>query len=365
MGSQVRQATGPSGASGKLRHAPRKTHPKKSPDDEAPVYRQLAAAAHSGGFPGITPARIHGWVGVGLLPRTSVRTGAFPFASELRPGIEDQLLALCRLARSTTSRSSLAALLWADGWEVDLDLLKDALLSYLPSRSLSTATDEELDDFDRAISARVSAFMRLVRPGRAQAATSDALAALGPLLYGASDSLDNEAATAIERVAGVHRARVDWVGAATPWLVSEPAEAFNLLLGAESWTSSRAYLAGLDSAGLAESRTHARFLMHELPEFARGIEALLGRGFGGLRWFARMLPRDAPMMALAAVLVGRDPRLVANLDAMIASLASIRDSMRLAIDLAAEYADRHPDQRAALRRYGLQGLADRGRLSLS
>lgn len=124
----------------------------------------------------------------------------------------------------------------------------------------------------------------------------------------------------------------------------------------------RNYLESIDGALLQKSQTHARFLIHEFPAWARAIEACSGRGFAGWRAIARLDMQHAAMLAMLAVLavvIDRFPALSRRLDLLIDGWAANAARRDMLLELHAEYARQHPDQARQLRRDGLEGLEQR------
>ena len=190
---------------------------------DAVVYAELAGAAHDGGFPRITASQVHGWVMDGLLPPTGEQrsAGRHGFETIRLAGAEAQLLALCRLRAQTKSRDRLAILLWLDSWPIGTDRLRRAILKEIgdPTRvTLNTSGDETLDRMDEYARRHGPAFSRRAGLGHVgpEAAANGTMAALG-VTFGVAE-WDEEAAQAIEHIAGLDRARTDIVGDAGPWL---------------------------------------------------------------------------------------------------------------------------------------------------
>ena len=351
MESQLRQASGLSRASGRVGAASLGTDRGNSPAAyESARYRRLAAVAARAGYPEISAARIHDWTVKGLL---IAHEGEDP---------DGRLLALCRLRRIVTSHAALLTLLWVDGWHVDAARLKLALGSTLPPHQLSRADDKALDELDRMGASKASRLVRLLRPGRIGAVAPDAAAALANCVFTADGHMDRGAADAIERLLGLDRARRDALPGAEPWLSGSSSSVFNLIRRYASAAQIRRYLRPLAPERLQASREHARYLIYDLPDMARAMEALNGRGFGGWRWMALAGPRQAPILALIAVVVDRYPSLRRRLDELCASLEPLRGKTAALAALASAYEQQHPDQKRALRRNGLLGLEERQEL---
>jgi hypothetical protein len=331
---------------------------------EAPAYRELARIAAEAGYPEVTASRVHGWATARLLPRTAERVsrGSTGFSSELRPGVADQVIALAKHRRLTANRHTLAVLLWLDGWDVPRELVRRALLSVIPRRTLSDASEQALDRLDRIAAAVAPLLVQRFRPGRRGArVASDAASALVPAVHGAYEP-DEDAAGNLELIAGLDRGRTDALQGAAPWLRG-PARAPWRFMSRQAHPSRvRHYIRRLPSEELDRTRRHARYLAYELPAFARAFEVRFGAGFAGLRALAMLTTRNAEIPAAVAVVVDRFPSLSGRLDLLIEGLAPHQQRRDALLAIADAYASEHPDQRAALSRYGLDGLLRRGRL---
>lgn len=367
MTSPDRQAPEPSGAGSTIATSSTKTCVRNSPKrgmGEAPAYRELARIAAEAGYPEVTASRVHTWATARLLPQTAKRVsrGSTGFSSELRDGVAAQLIALAKHRRLTANRHTLAVLLWLDGWDVPHDLVRKALLSVIPERTLSDASEETLDRLDRLAATVASLLVRRFRPGpRGAKVATDAAAALVPAVHGAYEP-DEYAARNLELIAGHDRGRTDGLQGAAPWL-GGPARAPWRFLSRQAHPSRvRDYIRRLPSEELDQTRSHARYLTYELPAFARAFEVWFGRGFAGFRVLAMLTTRNAEIPALVAVVVDRFPSLSRRLDLLMDGLAPYRQRRDAVLAIADAYASEHPDQRAALRRYGLDGLLRRGRL---
>lgn len=352
--SHIRQASGRSRAPRRVARDIAQTDRENSPAfalGEAPVFRRLAAFAYRQGYTEISPSRIHAWSGEsGLLGSTQA------------PDVEERLLAICALRRQVASRRAVLVLLWASGWHVDPKALKDALLSTVPSRSMQNASDRTLDRLDRLASRKAPRLVRLLRPGRVGPLAVSAAATLVPLAVGALEQVDAQAAQAIERVTGLHRGRSDEAPGATPWLTARPAFAFTFFARRGLPIAVRPIVQRLSAEDIAASREHAHFLIHDLPDVARGVEAMRGRGFAGFHALALLGLEDAPLLALAAVVADRYPSTRRRLSELAEGLGPLAPQARLLQQVVSVYPRQHPDQRHALRRDGLQGLFERGTL---
>ena len=91
------------------------------------------------------------------------------------------------------------------------------------------------------------------------------------------------------------------------------------------------------------------------------LELLGGRHFLGLGALPRLI-RRAPEIALPLALffAVEAPGLVTTLDELHETLR--RAPTRAALEAAESYLARHPEQAAAIRRVGLLGLTDRGKI---
>lgn len=367
MTSPDRQAPEPSGAGSTFSISPPKTCVENSPKretGEAPAYRELARIAAEAGYPEVTASRVHTWAAARLLPPTAERVsrGAMGFSSELRDGVADQLIALANHRRLTANRHTLAILLWLDGWDVPRDLVRRALLSVIPKRTLSDASDKALDRLDRLATPVASMLVRRFRSGtRGARVAPDAATALVPAVHGAYEP-DEEAARNMEMVAGLDRGRTEGLEGASPWLQGRARTPWRFMSRQAHPSSVRDYIRRLPARRLDRTRRHARYLAYELPAFARAFEVRYGVGFAGLRALAMLTTRNAEIPAAVAVVVDRFPSLSRRLDLLIDGLAPYRQRRDALLAIADAYASEHPDQRAALRRYGLDGLLRRGRL---
>lgn len=362
--SHLRQARGSTRASRRFSLDRVPTDHRKSPERggaEAPVYGSLSEAAQAAGFTEITPSRVHLFAKARLIPPTSTRRslGIHGFATELRPRVVEQLLALCALRRLTRSRKALAVLLWADGWDVPIDVLKLALRSPLPSRRLR-CSDRSLDEVDRLASRTLPRLKRMLRPGRIGDAALDAAAALAPVVWALLDRIDSVSAANLERLMGFHRGRTDSLPGVKPWLSGRPSFAWNAMLRYANPSMVRDYIDGADQETLDRSQAHARFLIYELPEFVRGLEAREGSGFGGMGFIARLGPQDAALLGCIAVVVDSFRAMSRRLDSLIEGLGPQAERRDVSLQLASAYTAQHPDQAGLLRRHGLDGLAERG-----
>ena len=365
--SPDRQAPEPSGARSTISSTSPRTFLGNSPKrdtGEAPAYRELARIAAEAGYPEVTPSRVHTWVTARLLPPTAERVsrGSRGFSSELRDGAVAQLIALAKHRRITANRHTLAVLLWLDGWDVPRDLVRSALLSVIPRRTLSDASDEVLDRLDRLAAPIASLLVRRFRPGtRGARVAVDAAAALIPAVHGAYEA-DEYAARNLELIAQLDRGRTDRLEGTPAWLTGTARAPWRFMSRHAHPSRVRHYIRCLPAEELDRTRRHAGYLAYELPAFARAFEVRFGAGFAGLRALAMLTTRHAEIPAAVAVVVDRFPSLSRRLDLLIDGLAPQRQRRDALLAIAQAYASEHPDQRAALRRYGLDGLLERGQL---
>lgn len=192
--------------------------------------------------------------------------------------------------------------------------------------------------------------------GRSAAGT---LAATG---YGVAAPIDDATGTLLERAAGLHRARTDTVDGAPPWLVGPPSRIFRLITRYARPGMVRRYLRKVSPRRLRDARPYARFMIEDFPSVARALECRRGRGFGGFGWIATLGPKNASMLAMIAIYAVRFPALRRRFDTFMEDLQSAVAQAAPTCALYAAYLARHPDQRAALRRHGLDGLMARGEL---
>ncbi|MEX2135775.1 MAG: hypothetical protein WEB29_02275 [Chloroflexota bacterium] len=240
-----------------------------------------------------------------------------------------------------------------------MDMLKVALRSPLPTARLSRS-DRSLDRVDRIARRNLPRLMRMLRPGRMGGAALDAAAALAPVLWALVDRIDSVAGSNLERLVGLHRGRTDGLPGAKPWLTGRPSFAWNAMLRYAVPSRVRPYIAAADQGTLDRSRLHARFLIYELPAFARGLEARKGVGFGGLRFVAQLGPQHAAMLGCIAVVADSFPAMSRRFDLLIEGVAPFAEPRDILLALASEYASQHCDQAGLLRRHGLDGLIERG-----
>jgi hypothetical protein len=297
----------------------------------------------------------------GLLPPTAEQhsVGRRGFESHRLPGAEDQLLALCRLRQSTKSWDRLAILLWLDGREIATDRLRYAVLGELPDPAklkLNPRTEKGLDRLDEYARKLGPAFARRAGLGRVgpEAAANGYLAALTAVLGGAS--LEEEAAGAIEPLAGLPRARIDTIGDNGPWLNGPAEPEIELPMVAKL----RGLVSRASEAELEAARPRARFLALDLPLLARALELHLGHNAAGLGFVARdhITPDVAVALAMHFGSMGGGQQM----DAMAAQLSPIATQVAETMPLVEAYVARHPEQRRAIRRIGLRGLDERGEL---
>lgn len=351
---------------GTVRKEPRQTVQRISTSvrrGEAPVYRDLAAAAHAAGFPKITPGQVHEWVMDGLLPAIADQhsLGRHGFETVRRPGVADQLIALCRLRARTKSWDRLAVLLWLDRWPITADRLRRAVLADLldpATLRLNPGTDaglDRLDEYSRKLGPRFARRSGLGRVG-SRAAASGYLAGLAAFLGG--PPLDEEGAQAVEKLAGLSRARKDTFEGAAPWLDGPAHPGVELPDAAEL----RELAGEASEAELEAARPRARFLAIDLPLIARALELGLGNNAAGLGFLARghVTPEIGLALALHFGSTGMGPQI----DSLAGSLSDLAYQMSQQMPVVEAYVADHPGQRRAIRKFGLKGLDDRGELVL-
>jgi hypothetical protein len=327
---------------------------------EAPVYVDLAVAAHAAGFPRVTAGQIHKWVNDGLLPPTAEQhsAGRHGFETVRLPGAEDQLIDLCRLRAQTKSWDRLAILLWLDSWQITSDRLRRAVLKELgdPSKlDLDPASDAGLDKLDEYAKRRGPAFARRAGLGHVgpAAAADGAMAALGVTFGGIP--WDEAAAQAMEPLAGLTRARTDAIGDAAPWLRDRPSPPIDL----SGFALRAPELVRLATqAELDTARPRARVIAVDMPLVAHAAELGLGLNIAGLGLLAG--GHVTPAMAVAVALVFGDLGMGDQLDAMVGTWSALASQVAPMLPLVEAYVAKHPEQRVAIRREGLQALMDRG-----
>ncbi len=331
---------------------------------EAPGYAELAQAAHAAGFE-VTASQVHEWVVDGLLPRTAqqVSLGRHGFVTERAPGVTPQLLALCQLRRQTKSRHKLAVLLWAEGWPIDTERVRKAVLAWFPTDPLPAhPSDHQLDEWSRLAERMAPKLGAMLGLGRVGPEVADGLFQGMLLMAGqGADSLDEDGAAAIERAAGMApRARRDRLDDAGPWLTGDALDGL-VVMRAFTRDRLRSLVASATVDDLRAARPRVRFILVELPEFARMLELLGGRNFLGLGALPRLI-RRAPEIALPLALffAVEAPGLVTTLDELHQVLR--KAPTRAALEAAEGHVALHPEQAAAIRRVGLLGLMDRGEI---
>ncbi len=312
------------------------------------------------GFPKVTPGQVHEWVVNRLLPRTAEQRsiGRHGFETIRRSGVEDQLLALCRLREQTKSWDRLAILLWLDGWPITTDRLRRALLDELPDPArlgVSPRTEKGLDRLDKYARRFGPAFARRAGLGRVGPATAANAAMAGIVAALGGEPYDEEGAVSIERTAGLTRGRTDTLGDAGPWLSGPAAPTVDLTDFAREI---RRLVQNATESELARARPRGRMLAVELPQFARTLELAYGRNFAGHGLFAR--GHVTPEMAFGCALLFATVGLAYQLDALAAQLPAVTAQIAPVLSLAGAYVAKHPAQRLTIRKVGLQGLIDRG-----
>lgn len=327
---------------------------------EAVVYAELAGVAHDGGFPRITASQVHEWVMDGLLPPTGEQrsAGRHGFETIRLAGAEAQLLALCRLRAQTKSRDRLAILLWLDSWPIGTDRLRRAILKEIgdPTRvTLNTSGDETLDRMDEYARRHGPAFSRRAGLGHVgpEAAANGTMAALG-VTFGVAE-WDEEAAQAIEHIAGLDRARTDIVGDAGPWLDGPAAPSVDLSGFAFRAVES---VKGATESELEKARRRARPMVVDMQLVVRATELGLGLNVAGLGVLAR--GRLNPGMAVAIALVFGNIGLGDQLDTLAQTWSAVASEVAPMLPVAEAYVAKHPEQRDAIRRGGIQALLERG-----
>ncbi len=325
---------------------------------EAPLYRELAAAANDAGFADVTASQVHEWVKAGLLPPTGdqVSHGRHGFITERRSGVTNQLLALCRWRKQTKSWARLALLLWADGWPIDVERVRAAVLDWFPQPLPTDPTDERLDEWSRMAARLAPKFSAWLGLGRVAPGVADGLYQGILVMAGqGEETLDEEGATAIETAAGMRpRARTDRLGDLGPWLDGPALDGFSVM---PKFTHERlrSLVASASSADMAAARPRVRFLLIELPGFVRALELLMGRNFLGVGAIPRLIVRAPEISLPIALFFAADaPELATELDKLYAAFPEVR--VGPAVEWLERYVAEHPQKAAAIRQAGLQGL---------
>ncbi len=358
----------PSSLAAKVSTAP----PRKSPlfptsagDREAPVYHDLATKAHEAGFPDVSPSQVHEWVMAGLLPPTARQVslgGNRGFRTERLPGVEEQLIALCRLRHQTKSHDRLALLLWLDGWPIDSARVRDAVVAWLPQiPTRGSLTDHFLDALDEIARRRGPTMLKRLAVGRIgpRQAANGTYAALSLGLLDAE--LDEEGAFAIEHIARLHRARSDALEGVGPWLTGPPEASLNEIARAGGLQALRATVEAASETDVEAAQRRVRALVVEFPRMVHLMELSYGRDFAG--WgLAGRLAQAFPEVVTAIVLWFPKLGLTDAMDAFADVLAKNAEDLPRWIELGEEYVERHPDQRRPIDRDGLIALDKRGEL---
>ncbi len=334
---------------------------------EARTYADLAAAAREAGFD-VSPSQVQEWVMAGLLPRTGeqVSVGRHGFTTERQPGVAEQLLALCRLRQRTKSWGKLAVLLWAEGWLVNVERVRAAVLAWFPTTPLPThPTEKQLDQWAALANRLAPKFGAVLGLGRIGPDVSDGLyqgvlvsAGLG------SSYLDEEGAVAIEVAAGMApRARTDRWNGLGPWLTGSALTGLDVLGRSYSIERLRSLTESASDAELQRARPLVRFFVLDFPDMVRVIELFKGRNFLGVGAIPR-LAQSAPEIGLPLALFFAAEGLAEPMDALVQALRSTAMPVQATLDSAERYLAQHPEHRRAARRIGLLGLAEQGTILL-
>jgi len=300
----------------------------------------------------------------GLIPSTGEQRsfGRRGFVTVRARGVEEQLLALCGLRRETKSWTALTILLWVDGWPIESNRLKTAVLAEMPGPYELVMDDgafDRLDELARRKGARTFRRLHVGRIGYRQASEGAYLALL--LALGQVDDLDESAEQTIRRVAGL--GSKPEVGEATADTESARFAAF---VGLFSVHHLRSAVEDATEVDLAAVRPRAHFLLRDLPDLIRAADLYGGRTFSrkNLRGIERVggLASRARWVAVSFPLVlayeGIAQRLDTIFEPLIEQVAQARELLRIG-DI---YQRKHPDQIEALRKVGLRGLEERGLL---
>jgi len=330
---------------------------------EARTYADLAGAAQLAGF-AVTQSQVHEWVMDRLLPSTGeqLSAGRHGFVTARQPRVTEQLLALCRWRRQTKSWHKLAVVLWAEGWPIDVERVRTAVLAWFPATPLpADPTDEQLDDWSRLAARLAPKLGALLGLGRVGPAAADGLYQGILIMAGqGAESLDEEGAAAIESAAGMRpRARIDRLSDQGPWLTGSALDGLSAMRGRFTRDRLRSLVQLATAAELEAVRPRVGFFLIALPEFVRAMELLQGRNFMGLGALPRLIAR-APEIGLPIALFfsAEMPQLGDVLDRISEGVRSVPS--RATIDAVESYIAQHPEQAVAIRRAGLQRLIECG-----
>jgi hypothetical protein len=282
---------------------------------EARRYQQLAELAREAGYR-VTPAQIHHWVRAGLLPATAERrsVGRRGFRSEPRTGAERQLIALCGLRSITTSRGSLALLLWLDGWEVPLGRVRAALVEAVPAPLSHGLNDNDRDRISALAMEHARSLRRQLPPAKlSQMDVAEVGEFLMRFVVGDQPDPSAELEATLSRAMGLDRAASDTIGSAEPWYDPSSAGVLSLLAGF-TLDELHELIESVADDELSLARDPARTLIYDMPRIAEAIELAYGRGvagFGPLRLMSPAEPHLGVIATLRASRAGLGPSLAA------------------------------------------------------
>jgi len=332
---------------------------------DARVYADLARYAVEAGYSDVTATMVHEWVVAGLLPPTADQqsAGRRGFQTVRRPGVKDQLLALCAARQRTKSWDRIRTVLWLDGWAIESNSVKRSVLATVNGPRVSVSSEKDLDALDAFARGPGQRATRRLGVGRLRAAhAAEGVYSALSLACGLQQSLDPESAAAIERVVGVHeRSRKDALAGSSPWLEDPPEVALRGLARLFSIQRVRQSVEIATPDDLAQSRHRARFFALDLPDVIHANELCYGRNFAGLHLLnqiGRARPELGVALALHVTRIGWGDRV----DELAALAAQHEHSRRGLILLGDYYLQRHPEHRHIVRESGIAGLNEAGLL---
>jgi hypothetical protein len=300
----------------------------------------------------------------GLLPHAAQRSrGRRGFVTVPDAGVDSQLVALCAFRRLTKSWDRLAIHLWVDGWRIEPERLRRAVLRGLPTIDRPRRwTVRRQDDLGSTANALAHGLARSLDLGTTDAETADGLEVLLRVAFGVDRSVDGDAARRLRRVSGeALRASEDTIDGAGPWLAEPPpAAGLRLMVSLFADERLRALVADASDAELLAVRDRARLLLHDLPEHIRWIELVCGHNKLGLHGvlLARRLPAAAVVLALHFTACG----LGKAIDLHLQSLDAQRSERQRGIKILEAYRQLRPQHGLVMRASGMQGLVERGLL---
>jgi hypothetical protein len=183
-----------------------------------------------------------------------------------------------------------------DGWDVPLERLRRSLRSFGPSapprlrrRADREALEERLEEASYRMAPRTKS--RFGRRGVEREEIAEALLPILRRTVGLRGRIRKRHATAIERMTGQDRARVDATPTAGPWLRTPAVESVEMATGLTLETVNSIVEAGADE--LERARPRLRFWLVTGREIARRVTALGDPEFAGFHLFGMQPPKAA------------------------------------------------------------------------